>query len=276
VPDHLVAWSGQAPRFEAWQVLGALATLTDRIRIGPLVSPVTFRHPGVVAKMAATLDHISGGRVILGLGAGGMADEHRRYGLPFGRASERARRLEESLQVIRSLLDDRSTTFRGRHFALKSAVAEPKPVQRRLPLLIAGSGRATIRLAARHAEMWNAICLPDTFGRHAKAMRSEASACGRPNTVLATASFRLIIRDEIAAIRSRIGELDAAWRDDAYRIQGGPGDVVEALSRYVRAGARGLIVQMPAPFDFVTLEHLSAIRPALVRAMTDQATGGTP
>ena len=269
VPDHLLAWGGRAPRFEAWQILGALAALTKRIRLGPLVSPVTFRHPGLLAKMAATLDHISHGRVILGLGAGGMAEEHRRYGLSFGRASERAGRLEESVQVIRSLLEAPQTTFRGQHYTLRSAIAEPKPVQRPLPLLIAGKGRGTIGLAARHAALWNAICLPTQLAQHVALLRSELSASGRTSSaVMATVSFRLIIRDDRAAIRSHIGQLDPEWRADEYRIQGSAGEVVQALSRYIDAGAAGLIVQMPAPFDFVTLERLAAQRTAIARVVT--------
>ncbi len=268
VPDHLLAWGGRAPRLEAWQVLGALAALTKRIRLGPLVTPVTFRHPGLLAKMAATLDHISHGRVILGLGAGGMADEHRRYGLSFGRASERAGRLEESVHIIRSLLEAPQTTFRGRHYTLRSAIAEPRPVQRPLPLLIAGKGRATIRLAARHAAFWNAICLPTQLAHHVTTLRSELSATGRASTaVIATVSFRLIIRDDKAAVRSRVRQLDPEWREDEYRIQGSADEVVQALSRYATAGAAGVIVQMPAPFDFVTLERLAAQRTAIARAL---------
>lgn len=101
--------------------------MTKRIRLGPSVTPVTFRPPGVPAKMAATLDHISAGRLVLGLGAGGMAEEHRQYGLSLGPATERLRGLEESVRVIRSLLEAPTTTYRGRHYTLRSAVAEPKP-----------------------------------------------------------------------------------------------------------------------------------------------------
>jgi alkanesulfonate monooxygenase SsuD/methylene tetrahydromethanopterin reductase-like flavin-dependent oxidoreductase (luciferase family) len=274
VPDHLLAWGGRAPRLEAWQVLGALAPLTKTIRIGPLVTPVTFRHPGVLAKMAATLDHISHGRVNLGLGAGGMPDEHHRYGLAFGQTPVPLQRLEEAVRIVRSLLDEPTTSFRGRHYTLNSAAAEPKPVQRRLPLLIAGKGRAAIRLAARHAEMWNAICLPGDLARPIAVLRSDTSAAGRaPTAVAATVSFRLIVRDGPADIRSRIAELDPEWRDDAYRIEGSSDEMVEVVGRYVEAGADGLIVQMPAPFDVITLERLAARRSLYARAALPWAQG---
>ena len=267
IPDHLLAREGRAPRLEAWQVLGALAALTKRIRLGPLVTPVTFRHPALLAKMAATLDHVSGGRVILGLGAGGMALEHRQYGLAFGPVHERAERLDEAVQVVRSLLQAPTTSFRGRHYVVTSASAEPKPIQRRLPLLIAGSGTAAIRLAARHAEMWNAICLPGNLAQRIATLRSETSAAGRaPAAVRATVSFRLIVREDAAALRARLDELDPEWREDAYRIQGSSEDMVEVLGRYVEAGADGLIVQMPAPFDLFTLERVAAQRARLAAA----------
>jgi len=228
-------------------VLGALATITARVSLGPLVSPVTFRPPAVLAKMAATVDHISGGRLILGLGAGGMAEEHRRFGLPFGSSAERAGRLERDVETIRALLE----------------TGDPRPVQARVPILIGGAGQRTIVIAAAFADMWNAILLPPAFAEKAAALRSDATARGRE--VMAIASFRVIVRERREQIEERLAELHTVWRDDAYRISGTPKEVAARLREYVAAGAYGLIVQMPAPIDFETLERLAGdVRQRLV------------
>jgi alkanesulfonate monooxygenase SsuD/methylene tetrahydromethanopterin reductase-like flavin-dependent oxidoreductase (luciferase family) len=258
LPDHLIGWEEAVPRLEAWQALAGLATVTTKIQLGPLVSPVTFRHPAVLANMAATLDWISGGRTILGLGAGGMPAEHRQYGLPFGTARERGQRLDEAATVVRALFEESSTSFRGTYYQLEGARAAPKPLQSHLPLLIAGSGRGPLRVAARLGDMWNAIGLPALFAEKVPALHAQVLECGRdPAEIMATASFRLIIREDDAEVSQRLDELDPVWRIDANRIAGGMGAVLERLRQYVRAGVGGLIVQMPAPFDFVTLERFA-------------------
>lgn len=258
VPDHLTAWEGAIPRLEAWQSLAGLALSTTSVRLGPLVSPVTFRHPALVAKMAATLDHLSEGRLILGLGRGGMADEHRQYGLPFGPARERSTRLEEAVTIMRSLFDDPTSTFAGQHYQLLDAQAMPKPLQSRLPLLIGGLGEGALRVAARHGDIWNAIGLPEDFARKIARLRAELRAFGRESSaVLVTASVRLLIRDNELEVNRRLQELDPVWRADPYRISGATRPVVDRLRAYLRAGVQGLIVQLPAPFDFQTLERLA-------------------
>ena len=239
IPDHLLAWEEGVSRLEAWQVLGALATVTSRIALGPLVSPVTFRPPVVLANMAVTLDHTSGGRAILGLGAGGMEEEHRRFGLPFGSSGERAGRLEEGVRTIHARLDS----------------GTPRPVQARLPILIGGAGQRTLAIAASYADMWNAILRPPEFSEKAAALRSLAAARGRD--VMATASFRVIVRERREQIEERLAELHPVWREDAYRVEGTVAEVTIRLREYVQAGAKGLIVQMPAPVDFETLERLA-------------------
>ncbi len=267
VPDHLIAREGAVPRLEAWQVLSALAAVTAKVRLGPLVSPVTFRHPAVLAKMAVTLDQISGGRVILGLGAGGMADEHRQYGLPFGTSRERLERLEEAAAVVRSLFDEPTTTFRGRHYQLEGARAMPKPLQPHLPLLVAGTGRGTMRVAANLADMWNGIGLPPLLAEKVSILRAYMLECDRePTSLVVTASFRVLIREDAAGVARRLEELDPVWRDDAYRITGGTRRVLHELRAYVRAGVDGFIAQMPAPYDFTTLELFAGeVRASLVR-----------
>lgn len=144
--------------FEAWTMLAGMASQTDRVRIGCSVTGNTYRHPGVLAKMAVTVDHLSGGRLEFGIGAGWAENEHTMLGLPFGTVADRADRLEETLQIITSLWTEPTTTFNGKHYQLKDAIAEPKPVQRpHPPIWIGGSGpKRTLRMAAQYADVWNA------------------------------------------------------------------------------------------------------------------------
>jgi F420-dependent oxidoreductase-like protein len=144
--------------FEAWTLLAGMAVATSRTRIGCMVTGNTYRHPAVLAKAAVTVDHLSGGRLEFGLGAGWAENEHTMLGLPFGTAGNRADWLEEACEVIRSLWTQQRTSFDGTHYKLTDAVAEPKPVQRPYPpIWIGGSGRQrTLRITARYADVWNA------------------------------------------------------------------------------------------------------------------------
>jgi F420-dependent oxidoreductase-like protein len=146
------------PIFETWTMLAAMAQLTTRTRIGCAVVGNTYRHPAVLAKMAVTVDHLSGGRLEFGLGAGWAENEHTMLGLEFGTKNDRADRLEESVQIIRALWTRPRTTFEGKHYRLQEAVAEPKPMQQpHPPIWIGGSGpKRTLRIAAQYADVWNA------------------------------------------------------------------------------------------------------------------------
>src|SRR6478736_319955 len=153
VMDHFATLGGHddGPIFETWTMLAAMAQVTTRTRLGCAVVGNTYRHPGVLAKMAVTVDHLSGGRLDFGIGAGWAEHEHTMLGLEFGTVKDRADRLEESLQVILGLWTQPRTTFAGQHYRLQDAVSEPKPVQRpHPPIWIGGSGpKRTLRPAAR-------------------------------------------------------------------------------------------------------------------------------
>ena len=158
--DHFASLGGDDTLdiFEAWTLLAGMAARTTRTRVGCSVTGNTYRHPAVLAKAAVTVDHLSGGRLEFGIGAGWAENEHTMLGLPFGTARERADRLEEALPIIRSLWTQSRTTFTGKHYLLAEAVAEPKPVQTpHPPIWIGGVGRRrTLRMAAEHAAVWNA------------------------------------------------------------------------------------------------------------------------
>jgi F420-dependent oxidoreductase-like protein len=172
--NTLVPWP------EAWTTLAALAASVPRLRLGPLVTGNTYRHPAVLAKMAATVDHVSGGRLVLGLGAGWQENEHRQYGIPFHTLRERLERLGEACEVIKSLFSNEKTTFKGRYYQLEDAVLEPKPLQRPLPLLVGGGGeKVTLRIAARFADEWNVWGDVETLRRKMRILDVYCSEAGR-------------------------------------------------------------------------------------------------
>ena len=160
VMDHFATLGGHddGPIFETWTMLAAMAQVTTHTRLGCAVVGNTYRHPGVLAKMAVTVDHLSGGRLDFGIGAGWAENEHTMLGLEFGTRKDRADRLDESLEIITGLWTQPRTTFTGRHYQLRDAVAEPKPVQSpHPPIWVGGSGpQRTLRTTARHADVWNA------------------------------------------------------------------------------------------------------------------------
>lgn len=159
--DHLYPLRGDphGTSLEAWSTLAALAQATERIRLGCMVTGMHFRHPAITAKMSASLDHISGGRSYLGLGAGWFEAEAEANGIELGTVGDRMDRFEEGLEVIVSLLTERETTFDGEHYRLKGARSEPKPIQKpHPPIMIGGTGRRrTLRAVARWAQMWDAL-----------------------------------------------------------------------------------------------------------------------
>jgi F420-dependent oxidoreductase-like protein len=160
VNDHLLPSVGpsDAPNLEGWTMLGAIAALTAHVRIGVMVSSNTFRHPAVLAKMATTVDHISGGRLILGIGSGYFVQEHQVYGIPLYTPSRRTRQLEEALQVIRKLWTEEDASFTGTYYRLAKAPFAPKPLQKpHPPIMIGGTGEKLILpLVAKYADLWNA------------------------------------------------------------------------------------------------------------------------
>src|SRR6185503_4505003 len=160
VCDHLYGVPmPQFPIFEAWSELAAVGAVTSRVELGTLVTPTFFRNPGVFAKQVATIDHISNGRTVVGLGSGWFATEFESFGLPFPSVQERLLALEETAVALKRLWTEPAVTFEGRHVVLRDAMCEPKPI-RRPPILIGGGGeRVLLRIAARHADVWNNLAV---------------------------------------------------------------------------------------------------------------------
>ncbi len=235
VADHFMADAGgpfpaDQPMFEATAALAALAALTERVRLSALVFGITYRHPAVLAKWAATTDHISAGRLLLGVGAGWQENEHEQYGIPLGRPGERVERFEEALRILRGLLDDETTTVEGEHYTVREAVAYPKPVQPRLPILVGGKGPRMLGVVARNADEWNMWSLPPELATKRDELDRACEANDRDPASIATSTQALFVvlesNDEaetwlemlkarpcVAGTPDRIAESVAAWRD---------------------------------------------------------------
>jgi F420-dependent oxidoreductase-like protein len=168
------------PMLEAGSLVAALAAVVPRVRIGTLVYGNTYRHPAVLANMATTVDHISGGRFILGVGAGWQVTEHRQYGITLSRPGPLLDQFEEALQVMTGLLRQPRTTLDGTYYQLTDAVCEPKPVQSPLPLLIGGKGeKRMLGIVAKYADLWNCWGLPSLIAHKSAVLDQHCAAIGR-------------------------------------------------------------------------------------------------
>jgi F420-dependent oxidoreductase-like protein len=169
------------PCLEAWTALSALAMATKNVRLGVMVTGNTYRHPAVLAKMATTVDIVSGGRLILGIGAGWFEQEHQEYGIPFHTTGGRLRRLEEALEMIKRLWTDERASFKGRYHELRNASFNPKPLQQpHPPIMIGASGEnMALGVVARHAQMWNSFGTPDVFRHKVERLKDHCERAGR-------------------------------------------------------------------------------------------------
>ena len=224
---------------ECWSVVAALAAAVPRLRLAPLVTSVTYRHPAVLANIAAAVDHISGGRLTLGVGAGWQVNEHDAYGIPLGSVRERLDRFEEACEVLRSLLRTDRTSFTGSYFSLADAPNRPRPVQERLPLLIGGGGeRRTMRLAARVADAWNTWSTPEVLAAKMQVLRRHCEELGRDPAEISVSTQALLF---LAPDERSLDDVRAA-AGDRPGVVGTPPQVVEILARYREAGAAEFIV----------------------------------
>ncbi len=245
IDDHLLSDEGDASdaKLEGWTTLAAAAAVTTRARLGLLVSANTFRHPGLTAKLATTLDHISDGRAVLGLGGGWFEEEHDAFGIDFGSGfGERLDRLAESVEIVRRLLDGERFSHDGRFYRLRDALAAPHPVQPHLPILIGGSGpERTLRIVARRADLWNAYGSPASLAASDAILAERCAEVGRdPREIERTVNLNVVVR-------SSRGEAQKVWASyaDAHRpregegrlVVGGPVEAVaEALAEYAAVG----------------------------------------
>lgn len=190
--DHFLALYGDpdGPCLEASTLLSALALKTSRVRVGVLVYGNTHRHPAILAKEMVTVDHISGGRAILGIGTGWNEREHAAYSIPFPSAGDRVAMLDEALHVIKRLLTERRTTFEGRFYQLHDAPFAPKPLQPKLPILVGGSRPKMLKVIARHADLWDSSRTPDALREGLEQLAANCAEIGRdPGEIVCSVSL---------------------------------------------------------------------------------------
>jgi F420-dependent oxidoreductase-like protein len=257
-------------QFEGLTMLSAMAAHTERVRCGMLVLGVTYRHPAVVANMAATIDHVSGGRLELGMGAAWYELEHQQYGIPFPRIGVRMDMLDEACHILRGLWTGESTTFEGKHFQLKDAHMEPKPLQEHLPLVIGGSGeRRTLRIVAEHADIWNTFFGDLERYKHLlSVLDGHCADVGRDSAdVRRSVTFRAVLADTEEAAKERAEEIFGGPPPERARnmyVIGTPEQCVEALRPYAEAGAGDFLLGSIAPYDWQTVELVAReVAPAI-------------
>jgi alkanesulfonate monooxygenase SsuD/methylene tetrahydromethanopterin reductase-like flavin-dependent oxidoreductase (luciferase family) len=270
--DHLYPILGdpEGPFLEGYMVLGAWSQLTTRPTIGLLVGANTFRTPGLVVKMVTTLDHLSEGRAVLGIGATWFDKEHQDFGIEFGSGvGERLDWLDESVALMRGMLDDGVASARGEHYQASDVRNDPAPLQGHLPILIGGGGeKKTLQTVARYADAWNiAQVTPEQAVAKVEVLDRWCAKVGRdPATIERTVSLGpMLIRDDpdaAAAEVARIKEANPGIERDI--LTGSGAEITERVGRYVEAGYSHVIYHSPPPYDEETLERFAAeVAPAV-------------
>jgi F420-dependent oxidoreductase-like protein len=276
--DHYISQSNESGNVahDAWTTLAGLAARTTTLRLGTLVSPATFRLPGLLANAAATVDHISGGRVELGLGAGWMEREHRAYGFPFPKTSERLARFAEQLEIVHRLWTDDRVDFHGTYYTLEDAPAQPRPLQQpHPPIVVGGSGtRGTAEPAARFADEYNTpFVAPDEF---AEIRRKVEAACAETGRTLrySTMTGCLIGETRADAIDRAKQLYGRVQRNDDFdtwlegysqrALIGSVDEVAERLREYERAGCEGAMLQHLLHADLDAVALIGRLRQQLV------------
>lgn len=271
IDDHLLNDEGDplTPKLEGWTTAAALAAVTRRATIGHLVTANTFRNPGLLAKMVVTLDHVSGGRAILGIGSGWFELEHVAFGLEFGRSmGERLDRLGDALWIVRHLLDGERVAFEGSGYVLHGGWVAPRPLQDHLPILVGGSGpRRTLPLVARWADAWNAYGSPALLAERDEVLRARCADLGRdPATIERSTNLNVVIRDTVEAAERAWAALcrDHRIDPDEDDVVAGPPDLVAAaMAPYLAIGFDHLVWILRAPWDRETIGRMPEVRALL-------------
>jgi alkanesulfonate monooxygenase SsuD/methylene tetrahydromethanopterin reductase-like flavin-dependent oxidoreductase (luciferase family) len=266
--DHLYAIFGDPyqPIFEGYTVLAAWAAQTERIKLGLMVGANPFRNPGLVAKSIITIDHISDGRAICGMGGAWAVFEAEAFGIEFGSGfGERLDWMDESVGIIRGLLDGESVTHDGSHYQTKELVARPRPIQAHLPIMIGGSGeKKTLRTLAKFGDQWNAFGTPEVLAHKKAVLERHCADVGRdPAAIHKTVGCKIMIRDSEAEARrdwqtlldANAMTLEEGLRDTSW-LFGSPEAIAEQLAAYRPIGFDGFMVEEPAPYDPETIGRL--------------------
>jgi F420-dependent oxidoreductase-like protein len=255
--DHVVGIPDQRqPVFEGWTLVTAVAAITKRVRLGHLVLCVNYRSPALLAKMAATLDVISGGRLVLGLGAGWHQQEYAEYGWDYPPIGTRLAQLDEALTILRKMWTEPEATFEGRHFAVRGAVCNPKPVQERLPILVGGAGeKVLLRHVARHADVWNNLgAFHGDVAHKREVLAGHCRAVGRdPKEIAVSQQCLAAIATDRAAAARKTADLFAelAFLDGApdLALTGTPDQVRARVEANAALGVQGFVMSFGRKVD---------------------------
>lgn len=249
------------PILEAYTTLAALAVVTERARLGVLVTACGFRNPALLAKMVTTIDVISRGRAMLGIGAGWHAEEYAAYGFPFPGPGERLGQLAEAVQVCRSMFTEHAPTFAGKHFTLAGALNSPAPIRREGPPILVGGGgeQVTIPLLARYADACNFFGAPATVRHKISVLERSCDAIGRdPAEITKTWLGHIIVADSELELQSHLDLLGRRFRQDpraarGFALCGSEEEVVAQRDEYLAVGVDGIIVTVldPGNADYV-------------------------
>jgi alkanesulfonate monooxygenase SsuD/methylene tetrahydromethanopterin reductase-like flavin-dependent oxidoreductase (luciferase family) len=270
--DHLLAIFGpwEQPIFEGWSVLMGLGPLTSRVRLGLMVGANTFRYPAHTAKLATTLDHLSNGRAILGIGGAWFEREHEAYGIPFGSGfGERLDRLDESVMLMRRLLDGERFSHGGPAYPMSDSLVAPRPIQSHLPILVGGSGpRKTLRTVARRADGWNTSGTVEEVRGKLDILSEHCSDVGRDITrIEKTVSFPTILRDDpaaaTAAYEALLAHNEAPNAGPGPVLACSPAEAADQIRPYQEMGFETVIVRMPAPYDRETIDRMAEVQERL-------------
>jgi len=273
--DHLLAIFGawQQPILEGWLALAGLGPITRRVRLGLMVGANTFRSPGHTAKLAATLDQLSDGRAVMGIGGAWFEREHEAFGIDLGASvGERLDWLDESVGLIRRLLDGETVSHEGGHYSLRDALCEPRPVQAHLPILVGGSGpRKTLRTVALRADGWNTSgWIEEVRGKLANLDRHCAEVGRDRGEIELTVSFPILLRDRRADAETAWAAVMAHNRAEnagnVPHLLGSPAEVADLIRPFVELGFRTIIVRLPAPHDRETIERIGEVGALLASA----------
>lgn len=249
--DHLIQIPGvgapDEPFLEGWSTLAALAPLTQRIRLGILVTCVQYRNPALLAKMATGIDVISRGRLIMGIGAGWYDAEYMQYGYEFPTSAVRIRQLAEGIQVIKAMWTASRATFEGKYYRIKDAILEPKPVQKPHPPILVGGGgeQLTLRVLARYGDASNFFGAPSAIAHKIEVLRGHCEKVGRDfGEIEITTTNSIIIAKRADQVREKLRRY--GWDKRPYKgLSGTPAEVVEQVRAFQALGVTHLIVNVP-------------------------------
>jgi alkanesulfonate monooxygenase SsuD/methylene tetrahydromethanopterin reductase-like flavin-dependent oxidoreductase (luciferase family) len=274
--DHLypIVGSPKGPIFEGYLTLAGWACVTKRATLGLMVGANTFRNPALTAKMATTLDHLSDGRAVLGIGGAWFGTEHDAFGIDFGEGfGERLDWLDEAAEIMRGMLHGEEPSARGGRYQAKNVRNDPPPVQKRLPILIGGGGeKKTLRTTAKYADMWNIGGDVAKVRHKDEVLRGWCDEFGRDESEIerTLSTGATVLRDDVAEaknVAALLGKRNGGWpgAEHAETVD----QMVERLAPYVEMGFRHIYIDMPAPYDRETLERfVGEVKPRLAEAVT--------